>query len=76
MVDKKCILSFVSRGGPPRGRLRMTIRLLALVGLLGVLGTMVSAERSTNQTAMLVQEGSTGQAMSVEDPYPPPTPRP
>jgi hypothetical protein len=53
----------------------MWTRLLVLVGLLGVVGSMVNAERPTSQTATVVEiTGAPGQ--SFDDPYPPPTPRP
>jgi hypothetical protein len=54
----------------------MRIRLLALVGMLGVVGSMMNAERPTSQTAMAVQESGTGPVKTFDDPYPPPTPRP
>ena len=77
MLDKKCILSFVSCGEWAAGEGKeMRIRLLALVGLLGVVGSIMNAERSTSQTAMVVQEGGAGPAKAFDDPYPPPTPRP
>jgi hypothetical protein len=39
-------------------------------------GSIMNAERSTSQTAMVVQEGGAGPAKAIDDPYPPPTPRP
>jgi len=54
----------------------MRIRMLALMGLLGVVGSMVNAERPASQTAMVVEEGGAGPVKAYDDPFPPPTPRP
>lgn len=52
----------------------MRIRLLALLGFLGVLGGMVNAGRPFNLTGGTVDQGTA--RVAFEDPYPPPTPRP
>jgi hypothetical protein len=54
----------------------MRIRLLALVGVLGVAGIMVNAERPTSQSATVVNDGGSTPVRAFDDPYPPPTPRP
>ena len=51
----------------------MWIRLLALVGMLVVVGAMMNAELPTSQTGKVEERAG---SPSVEDPYPPPTPRP
>jgi hypothetical protein len=53
----------------------MRIRLLALVGVLGVLGGMLNAERPAGQIATM-EERVAGSARNFDDPFPPPTPRP
>jgi hypothetical protein len=53
----------------------MRIRLLALVGVLGVLGGMMNADWLSSQTAKTRVQADATQA-SFDDPFPPPTPRP
>ena len=71
-VDKKCILRPVRSQRVAAGEDEMRIRVMALVGLLGVVGTMVNAEQLTNQAAVTTVAADQGGLRAMEDPFPPP----